>query len=146
MLVLTRKLQQQIKIGEQITVTILRVKGNTVRVGIQAPRDVRVVRGELPKDTVEPEAVTPQDGQPSDATMLIDPQLERSAKMTAVSREVVDVSDETATLTGKSTCPTESSETAAALSAAHLPLRRIRNRHGVGPLKQAIASCATLAK
>ena len=48
MLVLTRKLQQQIKIGDQITVTILRVKGNTVRVGIDAPRDVRVVRGELP--------------------------------------------------------------------------------------------------
>jgi carbon storage regulator CsrA len=49
MLVLTRKLQQQIKIGEQITVTILRVKGQTVRVGIEAPRDVRVVRGELPR-------------------------------------------------------------------------------------------------
>ena len=49
MLVLTRKLQQQIKIGEQITVTILRVKGQTVRVGIDAPREVRVIRGELPK-------------------------------------------------------------------------------------------------
>src|SRR6187401_654642 len=50
MLVLTRKLQQQIKIGDQIIVTILRVKGNTVRVGITAPREVRVVRGELPKE------------------------------------------------------------------------------------------------
>ncbi|MCI0361041.1 MAG: carbon storage regulator [Planctomycetaceae bacterium] len=50
MLVLTRKLQQQIKIGEQITVTILRVKGQTVRVGIDAPRDVRVIRGELPRE------------------------------------------------------------------------------------------------
>jgi carbon storage regulator CsrA len=50
MLVLTRKLQQQIKIGDQITVTILRVKGQTVRVGIEAPRQVRVVRGELPKE------------------------------------------------------------------------------------------------
>jgi carbon storage regulator CsrA len=50
MLVLTRKLQQQIKIGQQITVTILRVKGQTVRVGIEAPRDVRVVRGELPPE------------------------------------------------------------------------------------------------
>ncbi len=47
MLVLTRKLQQQIKIGDQITVTILRVKGSTVRIGIDAPREVRVVRGEL---------------------------------------------------------------------------------------------------
>src|SRR5436190_7423213 len=58
MLVLTRKLQQQIKIGDQITVTILRVKGNTVRVGITAPREVRVVRGELPKEVDAVEAST----------------------------------------------------------------------------------------
>jgi carbon storage regulator CsrA len=49
MLVLTRKQQQQIRIGDQITITILRVSGNTVRVGIEAPQDVRVVRGELPE-------------------------------------------------------------------------------------------------
>lgn len=58
MLVLTRKLQQQIKIGEQITVTILRVKGHTVRVGIEAPREVRVVRGELPRGSEAGEAET----------------------------------------------------------------------------------------
>jgi carbon storage regulator CsrA len=50
MLVLTRKLQQQIKIGEQITITVVRVKGNTVRLGVAAPRDMRVVRAELPQD------------------------------------------------------------------------------------------------
>ena len=56
MLVLTRKLQEQIKIGDQVTVTILKIKGGTVRVGIHAPRDVRVVRGELPrKDEVAAE-------------------------------------------------------------------------------------------
>ena len=48
MLVLSRKSQQTIRIGDAITVTILNVKGNTVRVGIDAPRDIRVVRGELP--------------------------------------------------------------------------------------------------
>ena len=48
MLVLSRKSQQTIRIGDSITVTILNVKGNTVRVGIDAPRDIRVVRGELP--------------------------------------------------------------------------------------------------
>ena len=58
MLVLTRKLQQQIKIGEEITVTILRVKGHTVRVGIEAPREVRVVRGELPRGGEAGEAET----------------------------------------------------------------------------------------
>jgi carbon storage regulator CsrA len=48
MLVLSRKLNEQIRIGENITVTILRVKGNTVRVGVDAPRSVRVIRSELP--------------------------------------------------------------------------------------------------
>ena len=48
MLVLTRKMNEQIQIGDNITVSILRIKGNAVRVGIQAPRQVRVVRGELP--------------------------------------------------------------------------------------------------
>lgn len=48
MLVLTRKMNEQIQIGDDITVSILRIKGNAVRVGIQAPRQVRVIRGELP--------------------------------------------------------------------------------------------------
>ena len=48
MLVLTRKNGQKIRIGEQITITILRVKGRSVRVGIDAPEDVRIVRSELP--------------------------------------------------------------------------------------------------
>jgi len=47
MLVLTRKVHQQIRIGDQITITIVRVKGQSVRVGIEAPRAVRVLRGEL---------------------------------------------------------------------------------------------------
>jgi carbon storage regulator CsrA len=47
MLVLTRKTQQQIQIGNNITITIVRVTGQSVRVGIQAPEEVRVVRGEL---------------------------------------------------------------------------------------------------
>jgi carbon storage regulator CsrA len=47
MLVLTRKTQQQIQIGSNITITIVRVTGQSVRVGIQAPEEVRVIRGEL---------------------------------------------------------------------------------------------------
>lgn len=54
MLVLTRKLTEQIRIGDDIIISILRVKGNTVRVGIEAPRVIRVVRGELPRhDRIE---------------------------------------------------------------------------------------------
>lgn len=47
MLVLTRKSHEQIQIGENITVTILRVKGGAIRVGIEAPRNVTVLRKEL---------------------------------------------------------------------------------------------------
>lgn len=47
MLVLSRKLNEKITIGENITITVVRVSGNTIRLGIDAPRDVRVVRGEL---------------------------------------------------------------------------------------------------
>jgi carbon storage regulator CsrA len=65
MLVLTRKIQQQIKIGEQVTITILRVKGQTVRVGIEAPRDVRVIRGELPSGSDLPGGSQPSAGEGS---------------------------------------------------------------------------------
>ncbi len=47
MLVLTRKTQEQIQVGDNIIITIVRVTGQSVRVGIQAPQSVRVVRGEL---------------------------------------------------------------------------------------------------
>ena len=47
MLVLTRKYQEKIRIGQNITITVLRMKGKAVRLGIEAPSDVPVVRGEL---------------------------------------------------------------------------------------------------
>ncbi len=47
MLVLTRKADEQILIGDNIKITLVRVRGNAVRIGIDAPRDVRIVRGEL---------------------------------------------------------------------------------------------------
>jgi carbon storage regulator CsrA len=48
MLVISRKVGQQVRIGDQITVTILKTQGKTVRVGIDAPREVHVLRTELP--------------------------------------------------------------------------------------------------
>jgi carbon storage regulator CsrA len=47
MLVLSRKIQETIRIGDDITISILRFKGRAVSVGIEAPSDVRVMRGEL---------------------------------------------------------------------------------------------------
>lgn len=55
MLVLSRKACEQIQIGEEVVVTILQVKGQTVRIGIEAPRSVRVLRSELPKFAAEPQ-------------------------------------------------------------------------------------------
>jgi len=130
MLVLTRKLQQQIKIGEQITVTILRVKGNTVRVGVQAPREVRVVRGELPKQDEAGEGAVADDVSVEEVVVAID--------------ETAEVAS--TAMTAPAETDQEAGETPAPLAASHLPLRRIRNRHGAAPLKQLLASCATLAK
>ena len=47
MLILTRKLHETIRIGENVVVTILGVKGNQVRVGVDAPREVEVHREEI---------------------------------------------------------------------------------------------------
>ncbi len=47
MLVLTRKTNQSIMIGDDIELTVLRVIGEKVRLGIQAPRDVPILRKEL---------------------------------------------------------------------------------------------------
>jgi carbon storage regulator len=47
MLVLSRKVGERLIIGGNITVVISRVAGNRVTIGIEAPDDVRIVRGEL---------------------------------------------------------------------------------------------------
>ena len=47
MLILTRRVGESLMIGEEITVTVLGVKGNQVRIGVNAPRDVAVHREEI---------------------------------------------------------------------------------------------------
>lgn len=47
MLVLTRKNGQSLKIGDDITVTVLAVAGNQVRIGVHAPKDVSIHREEI---------------------------------------------------------------------------------------------------
>jgi carbon storage regulator len=47
MLVLSRRESQRIQLGESIVVTVVRVNGDRVRLGIEAPGSIRVLRGEL---------------------------------------------------------------------------------------------------
>jgi len=55
MLVLSRKPGERILIGDEIAVTVVRIGPNTVRIGIEAPRTMNIVRDEL----CAPETATP---------------------------------------------------------------------------------------
>ena len=58
MLVLTRKSNQSIMIGDEIEVSVLSVLGEKVRVGIQAPRDIPVYRKEVYLEIQQGEATS----------------------------------------------------------------------------------------
>ncbi len=47
MLILTRRIGETVMIGDDVTVTVLRVKGNQVRLGVNAPKTVSVQREEI---------------------------------------------------------------------------------------------------
>ena len=63
MLVLSRKPGESIDIGEETTVTVLEVRGDRVRLGIVAPKEIRVVRTEL---GARKESVSTDKPQPSE--------------------------------------------------------------------------------
>ena len=67
MLVLTRKQQEKICIGDEIVITVLRLKGKSVRVGIEAPDKVCVLRGELVFDASAGKALM---SKPENATEM----------------------------------------------------------------------------
>jgi carbon storage regulator len=70
MLVLTRKSNQSIMIGDDIEVSVLSIMGEKVRIGIQAPRDVPVFRKEVYLEIQQEQVASPAaapDGSPRKA-------------------------------------------------------------------------------
>jgi carbon storage regulator len=62
MLILTRRVTESLMIGDDVTVTILGIKGNQVRVGVQAPKELAVHREEVYHRIREEEG--PNDDEP----------------------------------------------------------------------------------
>ncbi len=60
MLILTRRVGETLMIGDEVTVTVLGVKGNQVRIGVNAPRDVSVHREEI-YERIKREQMTEQE-------------------------------------------------------------------------------------
>ena len=111
MLVLTRKYQEKIRIGDNITITVLRMKGKAVRLGIEAPMEVPVVRGEL---SFNDEAAESQPAEQEKVSLTIDCELEE-AEVAAPGRMFARVGEM------KTPWPTNSRSTGAKLPESRLP-------------------------
>ena len=69
MLILTRRVGETVMIGDEVTITVLGVKGNQVRVGINAPKSVAVHREEIyERIKREQEGNSDNDGEPESPT------------------------------------------------------------------------------
>lgn len=72
MLVLTRKEGEKIHIGKDIVLTVLEVKGNRIRIGVEAPANLSVLRGELIVDAqAGTSAATPADKPVANPTAFV---------------------------------------------------------------------------
>ncbi len=85
MLVLSRKPGESIKLGDQIEVIIIAVEGHRVRIGVNAPRDVRIMRAEVDPSLIQSNR---------DAAASASKQADHLAKAAASSRQKL-VSDNT---------------------------------------------------
>lgn len=74
MLILTRKIGESLIIGDDVEVTVLGTKGNQVRIGIDAPKDVSVHRKEIYDKIQEEREQEPGERPSSDDSESNDPQ------------------------------------------------------------------------
>lgn len=75
MLILSRKVGESIAVGDNIRIVVNRIAGNRVALGIEAPNDVRVVRGELERFVDEfgsDEAAATTDAVPAAPAVVLD--------------------------------------------------------------------------
>lgn len=72
MLILTRRVGESVMIGDEVTVTVLGVKGNQVRLGVNAPKDVAVHREEIYQriadEQTDAQPVSGDSGEPATAS------------------------------------------------------------------------------
>ena len=75
MLVLTRRAGESVMIGDDVVITVLEARGDVIRIGIQAPRDVRVHREEVYRElqAANREAASPPDEAVEALTRMLRP-------------------------------------------------------------------------
>jgi carbon storage regulator len=80
MLVLTRRAGESVMIGDNVVITVLEARGDVIRLGIQAPRDVQVHREEVWRElqTVNREAASPTEDAVRAVTQMLSPPTDES--------------------------------------------------------------------
>lgn len=70
MLILSRKLEESVIINDNIVLTILEIKGDTVRIGVEAPPEVKILRSEI-YEAIKRENITASKSSPDELEEII---------------------------------------------------------------------------